>query len=368
MACIAKRRGRYVIDFYDNQGKRRWKTLPEGTTKGKAKEALREIEDQLSKGVYLPEKKIPTFREVSADWLEYKKPNVRESTWLMYKGHLTHHFTDLDPLKIKMINTAKVEKFITEKQEKGMNLTTLRKIIVTFTQVMNYAVRHNYIAHNPVRDAERPRDQGNEESGEIRILSVEEIKAFLDAVEKPKYKALFTLAIMSGARQGEILGLKWDDMDWTNRQIHIQRTYNGGVWYRPKTRTSNRKIDLGPSTMLVLKKWKLACPPNEENLIFPNNAGKPMNQANMMNRHFYPALKKAGLPQIRFHDLRHTYASLLIEQGENIKYIQTQLGHSAPTVTLNVYAHLMKPANQESARRLENTVFEETGSKMVAGN
>ncbi|MEE4355161.1 MAG: hypothetical protein V2I97_01755 [Desulfococcaceae bacterium] len=106
MACIAKRRGRYVIDFYDNQGKRRWKTLPEGCTKTKAKEVLREIEDQLAKGVYLPEKKIPTFKEVADDWLEYKKPNVRESTWMMYKGHLTHHFTDLDPLKIKMINTA----------------------------------------------------------------------------------------------------------------------------------------------------------------------------------------------------------------------------------------------------------------------
>ena len=90
-----------------------------------------------------------------------------------------------------------------------------------------------------------------------------------------------------------------------------------------------------------------------------------MNHTNMQARHFYPALKAAKIDRIRFHDLRHTYASLLIEQGENIKYIQTQLGHSSPTVTLNVYAHLMKPVNQESARRFENTVLNATGHKMV---
>jgi site-specific recombinase XerD len=85
----------------------------------------------------------------------------------------------------------------------------------------------------------------------------------------------------------------------------------------------------------------------------------------MVNRHFNPALKKAGIERIRFHDLRHTYASVLIEQGENIKYIQSQLGHSSPTVTLNVYAHLMKPVNQEATCRLENTVLNSTGHNLV---
>jgi integrase len=83
----------------------------------------------------------------------------------------------------------------------------------------------------------------------------------------------------------------------------------------------------------------------------------------MVNRHFEPALKKAGIEKIRFHDLKHTYASLLIEQGENIKYIQTQLGHSSPTVTWNAYTHLMKSVNQEAPSRLENTIFKPNGSK-----
>jgi len=181
-----------------------------------------------------------------------------------------------------------------------------------------------------------------------------------------QYKTLFQLAIFSGARQGEIIGLKWSDIDWENSQIHIQRTFNNDAWYETKTDTSDRKIDLGPAMMTALKKWKLACPTSELNLVFPNNAENPINHNNLVNRHFNPTLKAAGLPKIRFHDLRHTYASLLIEQGENIKYIQSQLGHSSPSVTLNIYAHLMKPVNQEAACRLENTIFETSGSKMVA--
>jgi integrase len=160
--------------------------------------------------------------------------------------------------------------------------------------------------------------------------------------------------------------LKWSDVDWENNQIHIQRTFNNQRWYDTKTDASNRKIDLGPAMMKELISWKLACPPNDLDLIFPNESGHPINHNNMVNRHFNPALKKAGIERIRFHDMRHTYASLLIEQGENIKYIQTQLGHSSPIVTWNVYAHLMKPVNQEALSRLENTIFESSGSKMVA--
>jgi integrase len=171
---------------------------------------------------------------------------------------------------------------------------------------------------------------------------------------------------MSGARQGKLFGLKWTDVDWFNRQIHIQRTFNSDEWYKPKRKTSNRKIDLGPTTMASLRKWRLKCPNSTLDLVFPNDAGKPLDHGNLMNRHYYPALKKAELARIRFHDLRHTYASLLIKQGENIKYIQTQLGHASPTVTLDVYAQLMKPVNRETACRLEKTVFGESGSKMVA--
>jgi integrase len=368
MACIAKRRNRWVIDFYDNRGKRRWKTLPKGTTKAKAREAIREIEDQIARGIYLPDKKIPLFSKVAEDWLKHKKPNLRSSTWSVYEGHTKNHFHDLDPLKINRITTVRIEKFMSDKQAKRMNISTLRKILVTLGQVMQYAVRHRYIDYNPVREAEKPRSQGNEvDSGnEITILNPLQINTLIDAESDQKYKTLFMLAIMSGARQGELLGLKWSDVDWDNSQIRIRRTYNNQSFFDVKTKGSKREIDLGPEMMKALKKWKLACSPNKLNLVFPNKAGNPINHNNMVNRYFDPALKRAKLPRIRFHDLRHTKASLMIEQGENLKYIQTQLGHSTPTVTLNVYAHLMEPVNQEAACRYENVIFEASGSRMVA--
>ena len=226
--------------------------------------------------------------------------------------------------------------------------------------------RHKYIDYNPVRDAERPKNKGKSKKKEIVVLTTEQINNFLNAVSNEKYRLFFRLAVMSGARQGELVGLKWTDVDWFNKQIHVKRTYTHGAWYEPKSETSNRRIDLGPSMMAELKKWRVACLPNDLDLVFPNEAGKPLDHWHIIDRYFLPALRSAKCPIIRFHDLRHTYASLLIEQGENIKYIQSQLGHSSPTVTLNVYAHLINPTNQEAACRLENSIFKPTSSKTVA--
>lgn len=357
MACIAKRNDRYVIDFYDNTGHRKRKTLKAGTTKARAREILRDIEIQLAKGLYLPEERIPLFSKVAKDWLEFKKLNIRPSTWSCMEGHARIHFEELNSLRVNLITTAVVEKWITKRQQDSMNISTLRKVLVTLNQIMAYAVRHKYLDHNPVRDAERPRSQGAIEEKKIKILTPDEIKTFLNAVTNHKYNTLFRLAIMSGARQGEIAGLKWSDIDWEASQVLIQRTFNNQAWYDTKTKASKRRIDLGPGMMAELKRWKLACLPNKLNLIFPNEAGQPINHNNLVGRHFNPALKRAGIDRIRFHDLRHTYASLLIEQGENIKYIQSQLGHSTPSVTLNVYTHLMKPENQEAAVRLEKAIF-----------
>jgi integrase len=246
-----------------------------------------------------------------------------------------------------------------------MNITTLRKLIVTFNQVMKYAVRHKFTDYNPVRDAERPRGQGAVVSDKIKVMPPESIGPFLEAVSNKKYRTLFTLAVLGGLRQGELLGLKWSDIDWEAKQVKINRTFNKRAWYSPKSKSSVRRVDLGPKMIKVLKEWKLACPPNDLGLLFPSRTGKPLDDSTMVRKFFKPALKKAGLPIIRFHDLRHTYASLLIEQGENIKYIQSQLGHSSPVVTLNVYAHLMKPTNQASAIKLENTIFQPTSHNLV---
>jgi len=307
MACITKRRNRYVLDFYDGQGKRQRQTLKAGTTKKAAKDKLREIEDQLQKGIYISDNKIPLFSKAAKDWLENKKQNLRGSTYAVYKGHTLNHFKEFDDIKVNRVTTAKVEKFIINRQKEGMHILTLRKILVTLGQIFSYSVRHKYIDSNPLADAERPKDQGKIKAEKIVILSPEKITAFLDAVSNQKYKTLFRLAIFSGARQGELLALRWPNIDWINNQIHIQKTFNHQRWYDVKTKTSNRFIDLGPVTITELKKWKLACPVCELDLVFPNQAGNPINHNNLVSRYFNPALKAAGLPRMRFHDLRHSY-------------------------------------------------------------
>lgn len=390
MACITKRRGRYVIDFYDQTGVRRWKTLKAGTTKARARDELRAIEDMVSRGVYLPARKVPTFEEVRKQWLEYKKPNLRETTCEVYEINAKHHLKELDGLRVTQITPAVVEKFIATMQkkhklirrkgskkkgdevpyafsEKKISSETVKKVIALLHQVMAYAVRHRLIDHNPVRDAERPRSQGKEgHKKQTMILNPEQIRAFLDKVEDQKYRTLFLTAIMTGARQGEILGLKWSDVDFQKKQVHINRTFNHGRFFAPKTEGSARRIDLSPMVLRELAAWKLKSGGREEDMVFPNEQGQPLNYSNMVQRYFLKALKDAELPRVRFHDLRHSYASLLLSQGENIKYIQNQLGHSSPMVTLNIYSHLLKDSNQEAACRLENAIFEVNGSKMVA--
>ena len=210
--------------------------MPKGSTKAKATEKLREVEDQLARGVYIPDKKIPQFKQVAKDWLIYKKPNLRQSTWSAYEGHTKKHFGDLDNLPINRITVSHIEKFISKRQDEKMSLALIQKLIISLGQIMAYAVRHRYIDHNPVREAEKPKGQGKEKENRINVLNPNQIKSLLDAVKDPKYRTLIMLSIMSGARQGEVLGLKWSEVDWENSQIHIQRTFNNGRWYDVKTK------------------------------------------------------------------------------------------------------------------------------------
>lgn len=234
------------------------------------------------------------------------------------------------------------------------------------TSLFFYASRHKFISYNPFIDIEPIRDHSEveeEKEKELPVLAPDEIKELLYAVSHQKYKTLFHLAIFTGARQGELLGLYWSDIKWRQKQIHIQRTFNKGQWYKPKSKTSNRRIDIGPALLKVLKEWKIACQPSKLNLVFPNEIGQPMDAKNMVNRHFKPALINAKIKPIRFHDIRHTFASLLIDQNENPKYIQEQLGHSSIQMTFDIYGHLLKKSNQDSAARLEESVFKTNRSQ-----
>jgi integrase len=201
------------------------------------------------------------------------------------------------------------------------------------------------------------------------FFTPDEIHLLLEK-QDTKHGPFIMTAVMTGMREGELLGVQWPDIDWNKSQIYVRRTLQGGKFYAPKTKTSKRRIDVDQELLLELKKWRLRCPKSESDLVFPNEVGKPMDATNMIKRVWYPTLRRAGLTRDRFHLLRHTNASLRIEASQNIKYIQNQLGHSSIQVTMDIYGHLMKPVNSEEAAKLRATLFgsrnQDDGSKMVA--
>jgi integrase len=387
MACITKKRGRTVIDFYDQHGKRRLKTLPEGISKRDARKELRRIEEEVEKGTYLSRASIPGFKDLAKKWLKYKKPNIRYSTYEQYRGHVDNHlipYFGLTP--VTRINFNSIERFMADATEKDMNPATLKKLLITLGGIFRYAVVKRVCEYNPVREIEKPKASSKKK---VDFLNLHEIRALLAHAERPndkepipikkkrvkgkskfdpiaskRFMTLLTLSIMSGLRQGEALGLKWTDIDWFNCQVHVQRTFNHGRFFAPKSEASNRSVDLGPTLIKQLKEWKVMCPPNGLNLVFPNQVGKPIDSRNLFQRDFEPALRRAGLRRIRWHDLRHTYAALLIDQGEHPKYIQTQMGHSSINVTMDTYGHLMNPVNREASEKLDKAIFEGNGDIM----
>jgi integrase len=356
MATVSFRRDRWVLDYCDQHGKRRWKTMPKGTTKKEAQQKLGEMIKLVHTGAHRSPKEIPLFKDVAASWLNSKEVVVRYSTMKLYRGQVKNHLNPLlGHLRINRIAFEVIENYKAQKLQDGMSVPTLNKTLTTLGAIMQYAVRARFVDHNIVRDVDRPRR--NADKPEITVLKPEQIRVLLDATPSQKYQVLFMTAALTGLRQGELLGLKWGDIDWENNQTRVRRTYNYGRFQEPKSNTSRRKIDLAPALVHELKKWRLACPKSKFDLVFPNEKGNPMNHSNLHNRYFVPALKAAGLPRIRFHDLRHTYASLLIEQGENAKYIQAQLGHSSPMFTLAVYGHLISDTNPSAAAKLGKTVL-----------
>lgn len=169
-------------------------------------------------------------------------------------------------------------------------------------------------------------------------------------------------------RKAELLGLQWGDVDWNSNTIFVKRSLkyrykskkpDGKNWYfdTPETKYSVRAITMSPRLKEALEIHRFKAPVNEHDLIFTNKEGNPLDPDNIIKREFQPALRMAGLRTIRFHDLRHTYTSLLIAQGENIKFIQSQLGHASIQTTMDRYGHIIPNSNHGAGERLDRMVF-----------
>ncbi len=248
---------------------------------------------------------------------------------------------------------------ISDLRKQGYSGTTIAATLTPLSRLFTHAVRRRLIEVNPVSKldrSERPRVSRQERP----VLNPDEIGRLLEAAA-PRFRTLLATAILSGLRQGELLGLHWRDVDFDNELIHVRTALNRKRRnVSPKTQRAVRDVILMPALAEALRQHKTETGFNQpDDYVFTTRAGTPHHAAYIGLRALKPALEKAGLQPLRWHDLRHTFASLLIAGGANITFVSRQLGHTSSQITLSVYAHLLD--REEQARRTREMLQEMLG-------
>jgi integrase len=231
---------------------------------------------------------------------------------------------------------------------------------------LNDATRWGSIARNVVALTSAPRVQRRQ----ISTLSPEQTRLLLDAAIEDDLSAVYVLAISTGMRQGELLALKWQDINLDGASVHIRstlhRTKSGFVFNEPKTSRSRRQVVLTQTAVAALRRHRVAQAERrlemgaywqDQDLVFTNEIGGPVDAGNLRNRSFSPLLQRAALPKIRFHDLRHTAATLMLSRGIHPKVVSEMLGHSQIAITLDLYSHVT-PTMQRDAAQLMDQVLQ----------
>ncbi len=352
-----------------------------GSHKKTAERKLTETINALNDGTYVKVKEI-SFAEFAREWLQiYASVHVKESTFRSYRSVITQHLIpDLGHYPVTLITPHVVQQFLsavlkkTTKRKKPTTTKTANNMLKLMKTVFKYACKWGYMRFNPAEDIE----SFPVSHEEMHFLEPEDIRALLNASLEP-FRTLFLTAVMTGMRRGELLALQWGDIDWNSSRIFVRRTL---FWFSceeaserkhderwkfgtPKTKNSYRTIPMSPELKKALQIHHIKSPVNEHGLVFCSKEGKPIDPDNMVKREFHYALTTAGLRRIRFHDLRHTCAAVLIAADFNPKFIQMFLGHASIQTTMDRYGHLFKIDNEKVGDRIDQTVFEKSNKNLT---
>ncbi len=358
---VVKRGKNWSIVYCLPNRKQKWKTI--GPSKKEAEMALREVMGAIDRGEYMELKEI-NFSDFARVWLrDHAESRVKPSTLKFYQDIIRLHLLPyFGAIQLTAISPHSVERYKTAKRKEGkLSARTIGYHLGLLKSMFKRAIIWGYLRSNPAEYIERPRA----EKKEMIILTREELLKFLEEVRQ-KYHALFLTAAMTGMRRGEILALRWSDINWSRSEIHVRQNYVLGKFQEPKSKSSIRTIPMLSVLAKTLKKHRLSSPSNDLDLVFASKEGTPLYFENIYRREFLPTLRRADLPQIRFHDLRHTYASLLLAQGENIKVVSQILGHASTQTTLNTYAHVIPGTEKEVGTRLQEALFGNPISNLLA--
>lgn len=329
---------------FGSNGKRRRRTLY-GKTKAEVQKKLKDIGADT-----IGEAGTMTVGQLLTRWLESKKATVAPGSYVKYKYVVDR---DIEPrlggLRLSSIALVHVEGLYRSMQKDGLSAACCGMAGIVLGMALKYACRLKLISHNPVRDVDKPKRT----KVEFATWTKDQAAEFLKAVAFDRLAAMYVLALTTGMRQGELFALEWSDINFDDGYLTVRRSLERiGKTARVKDTKSGkgRRIDLPQVALDALHDHRKAM--LAEGLrtatVFVNEKGTWLDRVDVAHLQFHPIVKKAGLPKIRFHDLRHTHATLLLAAGENIKAVSERLGHANITITLQVYAHVL-PTMQKSA-------------------
>ena len=349
-------------------------SLPDGRRKAFYADTQKEVLNKLNRaksdlraGKLLSTDRI-TVKKHSIEWLETIELNLARKTYLSYESLLrTHIWPSLGNRQLSQLQPKHIQSTYSALLTSGVTPATLGNAHRAFHASLQKAVHWRLIDHNPTEYVDLPKVRRPEKP----VLSEKEVRNFLAAAADHPLEALFILACTTGARSGELLALRWKDVDFENAVIHIRkslkRTSNGFEMGDTKTASSHRDIDLGARTVQALREHRSR--QNEASLalgsawdssmglVFTNAVGGALDQTNVLKRHFRPLLKEAGLDtSLRFHDLRHIFASIALSRGMDVVRVSAMLGHSSPATTLSVYSHALPGHGKSIAAVLDTAI------------
>ena len=360
---VRKRGERWYAYWRDPAGRQRSKAV--SARKKDAEAFLARIDADLTEGTYCEVRQIG-FEAFARLWLDdYAAVHVKPSTLRSYtyavNSSLVPYF---GPYKLSEIGTAQVQSYVAHLSRTKRSAGTVDKHLVILKGMLKQAVMWGFLRHNPATVVKGPRPPHRE----MAFLTPSQIAPFLAAIQPEFYRPLFATAVLTGMRLGELLGLQWGDIDWNGGTIRVRRSMWNNQFQEPKSSRSVRNVVMTATLASILVAHKTVAPANVDDLVFTTPQGNHIRYFDLRAGVFHPSLLRAGLPVMRIHDLRHTFASLLIDQGENLKFVQQQLGHASIQTTVDRYGHLMPDAHIGASQRLDAAVFgtrPETDDRML---
>ncbi|NHN28538.1 site-specific integrase [Paenibacillus agricola] len=355
-----------MYDVGEQNGRKRNQKKKSGyTSKKGAAKALVEIESKINKGIYVePSREL--FSTYLLDWLGAKGVAIKEQTRMNYETIIRARIIpSLGNLMVSKLTARALQRFINELLEEGLSESYVVKVYNILNSSLKTAYKWKLLPENPMEFTDKPRIGRQEQS----VWNEKELAEFLRVARSDRLYAAFFLAMTTGLRRGEILGLRWRDVDVENKVLFVSQILSPDgkkLLSETKTTSSRRSVDLCVETVGMLRKQRRSIVAEkvemgegyqDHDLVICTVKGTPVSPRNVV-RSFKRLSNKAGLNEIRFHDLRHSHATLLVEHGADIKMVAERLGHSTTRMTLDTYTHVRKGRQKEAANLISKVLFE----------